>query len=462
MGERTTKEQQNKRRPAVWGNGIAAVAILLLLTACGQTALPPATQEMHPAKQATEAKAYEGTLADSLDEAVLLSKEPEKEKIHLQNIKTGKTYTLTYSSATRIQDPNGKELVMEQLEDGSLVTVAFLRAEKQAKGLYQREDAAAYRDVTMFEINKAAHTMTFDGGQYKLDEHVAVVMDGGRQELMNINAQDTLTVRTVGHTVYSLVVTKGHGYVRLLNYDFFVGGWVEVGQSVIKPVTEGMLLTVPEGKYQLYISNHDVGGTKEIEVANGAEVEVDVGDLQGEGSVEEIGQIIFTISPENAVLTIDGTQTDYSKEVNLGYGVHKLVCSADGYVTLGKYIKVTEKYAGINIELEKQTEKAGSDPKKTVSANSVSINDMIPQRPLASKAATSDYQVYIDAPVGAELYVDDNYIGLIPTSFPKTPGNYTVSVRKTGYHTRSYSLQIDDSAKDVNYSFSELTEQQQE
>jgi len=458
MGESKTKDYPNrKKRLNLWENGILAVAILLFLTACGQETLSPAIPEKQPAGQ--EAKAYEGTLADSLDEAVLIFKEPEKEKIHLQNIKTGKTYTLNYSSATQIKDPNGEELVMEQLEDGSLVTVAFLRKTKLAKGIFQREDATVHKDVTMFEINKAAHTMSFDGEQYKLDEHVAVVMDGGRQELMNINAQDTLMVRTVGHTVYSLAVTKGHGYVRLLNYDFFIGGWVEVGQSVIKPVTEGMLLTVPEGKYQLFISNHDVSGMKEIEVANGAEVEVDVKDLQGESGVEDIGQIIFTISPENAVLTIDGTQMDYSKEVNLGFGVHKLVCSADGYVTLGKYIKVTEKYASINIELEKQTAKTGSDPKKTVSANSVSINDIVPQRPLASRTAASDYQVYIDAPVGAELYVDDNYIGLIPTSFPKVQGNYTVSVRKTGYHTRSYSLQIDDSAKDVNYSFSELSEQ---
>ena len=38
----------------------------------------------------------------------------------------------------------------------------------------------------------------------------------------------------------------------------------------------------------------------------------------------------------------------------------------------------------------------------------------------------------------------------------KKSGSYTVSIRKSGYITRSYSLQVDGSEKDVHYSFSEL------
>ena len=57
-----------------------------------------------------------------------------------------------------------------------------------------------------------------------------------------------------------------------------------------------------------------------------------------------------------------------------------------------------------------------------------------------------------------EAYLNGSYIGITPVDFPKAAGNYVVTLRKTGYQTRSYTLQIDSEKKDVNYSFTELVE----
>ena len=62
------------------------------------------------------------------------------------------------------------------------------------------------------------------------------------------------------------------------------------------------------------------------------------------------------------------------------------------------------------------------------------------------------------APEGVEAYLNGSYIGITPVDFPKAAGNYVVTLRKTGYQTRSYTLQIDSEKKDVNYSFTELVE----
>lgn len=434
--------------------GIGLIATVMILTACADSS-QTVINEPQPVVE-ENSKIYDAAMADSLDQAVLISKNTKKNEIRLQNIQTGKLYTLSYTGATTIQDKNGTELVMDQLEEGSLVTVTFLKDEKAAKALYLREDASVIQGVTLFEINKAAHTMFFDGQQYELDENVAVTAEGEKLELMDINDQDTLSVQAVDHTIYSISITKGHGYVKLVNYDYFLGGWVEVGQSVIKPVTEGMLLTVPEGSYSMLISKDGVGGTKEIEVARGEEIEVDVSDLQGEIDESQIGKIIFTVTPQTAKLYVDGSEVDYSEEVNLGYGVHQIACKAEGYATLSKYIKVSQEYASIDINLEVATGSSNDNSNSSVSGNTASADTA---QDSEAESPTSDYKVYIDAPIGAELYVDGNYIGLIPASFPKKKGTYTISIRKSGYQTRSYSLQIDDAAKDVNYSFSELTQQ---
>jgi hypothetical protein len=88
------------------------------------------------------------------------------------------------------------------------------------------------------------------------------------------------------------------------------------------------------------------------------------------------------------------------------------------------------------------------DDETTVSSNAVSVT-----------TAASDYRVYIDAPEGAELYLDGTYIGIVPVNFAKNEGTHVISLRKDGYQTRSYTLNIDDSEKDVSYSFSDLIEQ---
>ena len=62
------------------------------------------------------------------------------------------------------------------------------------------------------------------------------------------------------------------------------------------------------------------------------------------------------------------------------------------------------------------------------------------------------------APAGVEVYKDGAYIGISPISFAKKQGIYTITLRRDGYQTRSYTVEIDYEKNNVNYSFSELVE----
>ena len=118
---------------------------------------------------------------------------------------------------------------------------------------------------------------------------------------------------------------------------------------------------------------------------------------------------------------------------------------AEGYSTVTSYLKVAEESAGIDItlDLEDDEEEEEEESNETVSSGN-------------GVTAASYYQVYVDAPEGAELYVDGNYIGICPISFKKVEGPHVITLRRTGYETRSYTIQIDGEDKDVSYSFAEL------
>ena len=73
-------------------------------------------------------------------------------------------------------------------------------------------------------------------------------------------------------------------------------------------------------------------------------------------------------------------------------------------------------------------------------------------------ATSSNYKVYIDTPEKVEVYLDGNYVGISPLNFAKKPGTHTITLRKSGYITRSYTIEIGSEEKDVTYSFADLLE----
>ena len=64
----------------------------------------------------------------------------------------------------------------------------------------------------------------------------------------------------------------------------------------------------------------------------------------------------------------------------------------------------------------------------------------------------------IPTPEGVEIYWDGNYIGLAPVSIKKEPGTHTITLRKNGYVTRSFTVILDEAEENVSYSFDDLEE----
>jgi hypothetical protein len=286
--------------------------------------------------------------------------------------------------------------------------------------------------------------------------------------------------------IYGIRVEKGHGYLRLENEDYFVGGWIDVGSKVIKKITEDMLIVVPEGTYSVNVSNKGTTATQQITFNRNEEMAWDLGDI--EITVVQKGTIIFTLTPLTATVIIDGKTVNTSNPVTLDYGLHRMQISADGYDTVAQYIKVAEPTANISVELEKSQEESSTEKdsaesdtassseeeessstskeeeSSTLEESSTSEESSKSEEESSETAsdssevaqASTKYKVYINAPEGVEAYLDGNYIGITPVSFNKAEGSYVVSLRKNGYQTRSYTLQIDSEEKDVNYTFTEL------
>lgn len=374
---------------------------------------------------------------DSADTAVVVKKDETAKTVTLLNLNRGREYTLSYDGTTGFTDKYGESISLKQVGAGDIVDVTFLKDNKHLTTMKLSPSAWKNEDVARYEMNQARGEVTIGEDVYTLTENTRYLSDGQPIEAMDINALDVLSFQGIDNQILSVSVDKGHGYLRLVNDENFVGGWIEIGQLAIQRITEDMLLVVPEGSYQVTISHRGGGGVKDVVINRNEEASLDIGDL--EVAEAQTGMVLFSLSPSNATLYVDGSETDASGPVTLEYGIHQLIVKAEGYKSITQYIRVGQASAGVNVVLEKAT--VGDEDDKDEEITDVS---------------SDSYKVHIDAPEGAEVYLNGNYVGIAPCSFKKTAGAHVVTLRKSGYTTRSYTIQVDSEEKDISFSFTEL------
>lgn len=386
---------------------------------------------------------------DSADTAVIKKINKQEKAITFYNLVRGKNYTLTYDGTTKLYDKYGSSVSMEQVDEGDIVEITFLKEKKTLASLQQSDECFVLNDVTNFSIDEKTKEIMVGSNVYRYEEDMFVFSDGEQVEIMDINTVDSLCIQGIDHTVYSITIDKGHGYLRLKNDEYFWGGWIEVGQTIIRPIEEDMLLVVPEGKYDVLLSTNGISAAKKVTIKRDKETELDIGDLKKE-DLRKFGTLIFVVTPDTASVYIDGEQVDISAPVEVEYGIHQMMAKAEEYQTVIQYIKVGQESATIQVTMEKDT------------GDSVSSNTTTSTATESEAASTNGSKITISGPVGAEVYMDGSYIGIVPVSVKKTEGVHVITLRQDGYETRSYTINVTDLTNDETMSFSALVKEEEE
>lgn len=434
---------------------LAGILLLALFAGCGSDSTGNETVPTEQAGSPGTGYVLTGPGSyDSADTAVVVKINTTEQKITFLNLQVNKNYTLTYDGTTVFSDRYGQPLSLGQVNEGDIVDVTFLKSKKTLTTLALSNSSWSNEEVSRYVISAATHSVTIGEDVYKITDDIKIFSDGEEIEIMDLSETDVLDFHGIDKTIYSIVVNKGHGYLRLSGDENFIGGWIEIGQTIIHRITDDMLLTVPEGSYQVIISVPGGGGTKSVIINRGEEVTLDIGDLK----IEEpkYGQVVFALTPSSATLYIDGEEVDARSPVTLEYGIHQLIAKAEGYDSVTSYLKVAEASAGIEIVLEAEKQDTGDDDKDSDDEEDDKKDDENDTVSSGNTTATGYYQVHIDAPEKVEVYVDGNYIGISPISFKKVEGAHIITLRANGYETRSFTIEVDGEDKDVSYSFADL------
>lgn len=410
----------------------AFCTVSLLLTGCGNIGL---------AQEATFESAYENKEEEEpvdiyLSGATVIveSVKEEEQVIDLYMADRNESRSFTYTGATTIQDKYGSAMSMAQLNPGDIADIKYNSELERIGSIVLSPDAWNHEGISRYDLDIGNGSASIGDETYSMSSNVRFYSDGKSIDADQIIQQDVLTFRGKGSTIMSVVVNQGHGYLKLQNDQAVIGGWIEVGQTLISQIAPDMLFVVPEGNYTVRFSGTGIEESREVTIERNKETLLDLGDI--EIPQPEKGLVTIQVTPESAQVFIDENKVEITYPIRLPVGLHQITAKASGYDTVSEYFQVDGENITVKLDLEES---------KTVSGNSISNKD-------EEKTA----KITINTPADTEVYQDNLYMGIAPVTYTKTSGSHTITLRKQGYITRSYNIEVADDDKDVTYSFPDL------
>lgn len=413
-------------------------------------------------------------IPDKNTTAVVLETDKSGRTIRLHDIRENEEIILTYTGGTSLLDKYGQDISIDRVEVGLIVDIGYQSTKNRLIALRFSEKAWEYIGVNNMTIYPDDKMINIARTNYNYEE--PYVIDGeGFISLDDLAIQDELTVRGIEETIWSVVVTKGHGTVRIKDYEAFIGGSLTVGYEAVSQISDNMTITIREGNYNLTVENGEYSGTKNVTVNRNEDTIVSVGDLGPEPV--KYGKTSFEITPFGADLFIDKELTNYASPVELSYGEHNIEVSLGGYSTYqgdilvdfaSKKLQIAlpELQSRDNVSVIEWDETDDTDYEDYNDWDSEQYDDEEDPEYIDSLVNDGDYEddpivdsdslIYIQNPTGASVYLNGEYKGVSPGSFQKVIGSHVLTLIKQGYQTKSYTVDIADDGLDTYISLPEL------
>lgn len=268
-------------------------------------------------------------------------------------VKAGNNRQVQYSfdTVTMFLDKYGNSKSQTSFISGEAVEIQVEKNTDMLQKMWVTDRVWVQEDITNYSVDESARALTIGKTKYSYDEDLPVFSGDITVGFDTFEEEDVIRAVGMDKKILSVSVTQGHGYLMLSNTKLFDGSFICVGDKIFEEVKSNKKITVPEGTHLVTVANDGYGGSKEITIERNLTTNLNLEELKGEGP--KTCKITFHVGIEGAVLTIDGEKVDYTKPVEVRYGVHNIAVGAEGYDTVKNKLVVNSKEAEIEIGLTK-------------------------------------------------------------------------------------------------------------
>jgi hypothetical protein len=401
--------------------------------------------------------------------AIIVGKDINSGKYTLRGISDGQDINLSFIDSSISLDKYGKNVTAEKLKVGEMVEATYNKETSEIISLQIWDKAWRYQGISNWGLDGEDGSIRIADKYYQYADYLLITRDGEELTLEELDTTDELLAVGYEKKIYSLIVTKGHGTLKFTDYEDFIGGTAYIGKRAVLAVEEDMVVTVREGEYEITLEKGRLTGTKTVKVVPEEEVEVNMGEFKL--PPVQTAMVTLHVSPEGADLYVDGKEVSYTEAIELDYGKHSIKATLGGYKEYSGIIDVQEEEKELYIKLaaadnssEESTageeNPAGEENSNTDSGNNGTSTDTDNTNNNGNNSnnsgntgGTSKKYVYIQTPEGASVYVNGEFKGIAPVSYPKTTGQQYITLIQSGYNTKTYTVEVKDDGEDVKLNF---------
>lgn len=403
--------------------GIIAVLILILavvIVSCsaGGSNKPAPTEGIIVTEPGVEAET-EVEVKQEVDRALAVVKyvDTTNNQLMIYDIEDLKTITLKMDSSIDIKDEYGTDIALAQIELGDMIETKY--EVNSLKPEFVKITAVTWerKDVSNMVVDTELKTITISNETYQYTDEL-ITSDGGVPfDILELSTADEAVVRGYKDHVWSIVLLSGHGNLILENHDAFIGGEIEISSRISLLVEKEMNIPLSAGVHNVVVSKQGMAPyVTQVMVEEGKEVIIDLSEAQ-----PKVGIIEFVLLQDDVLVYLDDELLDLSQEIKLDFGLYQIRAEKEGFSPWESELDLQQAYIQFKIDLE--------------------------------KAPTT---LYIQQPVGAEVYLDGAYVGIIPTETPFKAGIHRITVRKDGHYTFQQDFEWEDTGKDEYIMLPEL------
>lgn len=339
----------------------------------------------------------------------------KNDQLTILDIQNNESVTLKIDSAVDIKDEYGSLMTLVQFNVGDMIETKYDNHEKRPEFIHKTAKTWKRSKIDGVVVDRENKTITVGNDIYNYtDDLVTISFD-----MDNLAPEDEVTLMGYKDNVWTIKLEKGHGYISLNNHSNFIGGILEIGTNKTVNIKQNTLVAVPVGVHDIVVTNDQLTYETEVMVEKDQKVVVDVKD-----ATPRKGMVQFSVAQADVSFSINGeTYSDFSTPIPFDYGTYTIKIVKDGYVDWENELIVNKPFTTFEIDLEKKPT-----------------------------------YIHVDSPEGADIYIDGNFIGVLPITTPIEPGEHTVTLRRDGYFSKMYEIVVKDNGEDSYQTFPELEE----
>ncbi len=340
--------------------------------------------------------------------AVVLKTDPADKIMTIYNFSDNKEYKLSVEGNTSLKDKYGTNIVFAEFNQGDIIETIYMPDSFKASSIKLSAQGFSLKMATNSKILPNEKKIIIGNDEYSYTDRLICLSDGQAINITDIDPVDVVTYKGYKNVIWYAEIMKSYGYVNITGKKDIINGSVEIGTLDPFSLSLEDEIKVPEGSYNVVVRGNNIETyTTQTEIEKGKTTEIDLSKV-----VFNAGYLTVTCNEKDIIFKVNETIKSISEPLFLAYGEYELSATKEGFSSFSKTIKLDENNMTVNIELN-------------------------PILEVGETTITTD-------PPGADVYINNIFVGISPVTTSAQYGTKTVTVRKQGYISVDLDVVISD------------------